>query len=215
MVIVTKVIAIGIIIISFIIGFVFFYIFGDFLKEEKKKYIEALISQLLNFIIFIWIGKILLNFSLFVQDPLAVLAYPSDSKAFYLAVLFTAITVIYHLKHKNLETLKFFEAFTHIFLLSLFFYEFFQVILGNDLYAIGYLIVLVILLITFFLLRSYLSIYLFLKIVLTGWTIGMLGLSFIYPFVSVFGYLIERWFILMFFTGCLSVLIINERKRKA
>src|SRR5690625_3451826 len=103
MVIASRVASIGIIIVSLAIGLITFYILNDLPKEKKKKYMEEFISQLVNFIIFIWVGKILLNISLFIQDPLAVLAYPGDSGAFYLAVLFTAIIAVYKKIYKSLD----------------------------------------------------------------------------------------------------------------
>src|SRR5699024_2275046 len=124
MAIASKAATIGIIIISLAVGVIFYYFFNNQPKSEKKKYTDELISQLINFIIFVWVGKILLNLSVFIEDPLAVLAYPGDSNAFYLAVLFTAIIVIYKGLRKNLNLFAFAESFTFVFLISLFFYEF-------------------------------------------------------------------------------------------
>lgn len=215
MVIASKATSIGMIIISFAIGFISFYIFSDLPKKEKKKYIEALISQFINFIIFIWIGKILLNLTLFIQDPLVVLAYPGDSEAFYLAVLFTAMIIIYQSIKRNLHILAFAEGFAHVFLMALFFYAFFQMILEDDLYALGNMIVSSILLIIIFVMRGRMTAFRLLVGILTGWTIGMLVLSFTQPFVAVFGYLIDVWFIIVFFIGCLAILMLGERKEKS
>ena len=215
MVIASKAASIGVIIISLIIGLVIFFLFGASPKEERKRSIEPLISQLINFIIFIWVGKILLNLPLFIQDPLAVLAYPGDSGAFYLAVLFTALLVLYNATRKNLDLFVFAEGFTHVFLFALFFYEFFRMSMEDHTYSLGYLILLSILLIVYFLLRSRITTFILLVVLLVGWTGGLLILNLIYPFVAVFGYLIELWFIIAFFIGCLSILIFYERKKKS
>src|SRR5690625_1095176 len=100
-----KLKAVGIIVISFIVGFAFFYITSPLQKELKKAQLEEMFSQLVNFIIFIWVGKIILNFSIFIDDPLAILAYPSNSEAFYLAVLFSAILLFYKSWQKTFDVL--------------------------------------------------------------------------------------------------------------
>lgn len=215
MVIASKAASIGVIIISLAIGLITFYIYSSFSKEKKKKYTEELGSQLINFIIFIWISKILLNLSLFIEDPLAVLAYPGDSGAFNLAVLFTAMLIVYKFIRNQIDLLTFADGFTHVFLIALFFYEFFQIILGDGVYSLGYLILLSILLFVFVLGRGQVKTFILLITVLIGWTIGMFILSFMYPFVTVFGYLIEPWFIILFFIGCLPIIILSERKRKS
>src|SRR5699024_10926622 len=160
----------------------------------------------------IWIAKILLNLPLFIEDPLAVLAYPGDSSAFYLAVLFTSITVIYKSLRNNLDVLTFADGFTQVFLIALFFYEFIQFVMEDNVYSLGYLILLAILLLMFFLVRERMKTYMLLLTVLVGWTIGLFVLGFIYPFVSVFGYLIQPWFIILFFIGCSSIIFLYERK---
>src|SRR5690625_3616935 len=70
---------------SFIAGFIFFYLMSALSKAKKKQQAEEVTSLLINFVIYIWIGKILLNFLTFIKDPLAVLAYPSNSHAFYIS----------------------------------------------------------------------------------------------------------------------------------
>lgn len=214
MVIIEKIIAIGVIMVSIAIGLISFYLFSDHSKDEKKKYLEALTSQLINFIIFIWVGKILLNLSLFIEDPLAVLAYPGDSGAFYLAVLFTSLNIIYHSIRKKLDLLTFSETFAHVFLIGLFFYEFYQMIFEDNTYSFGSMIILFILLTGSLLLRGRINPTYLLIIILAGWSIGYLILSLILPFVSVFGYLIETWFIVVFFIFGTSILLFNERKEK-
>lgn len=214
MVIASRVVTIGIIIASLAIGLISFYVLTDFPKKEKKKLMEELTSQLINFIIFIWVGKILLNISLFVQDPLAVLAYPGDSGAFYMAVLFMAVIIMYKTIRKNLNLPVFAEAFLHVFLVASFFYEFIQMMLEEHTYSLGNMVVMAILLMLFFLIRGSISRFILFITMLAGWTTGMLVLSLIQPFVTVFGYMIAPWFIVLFFIGCLSIVIFSERKRK-
>src|SRR5699024_7227882 len=71
---------------SFIAGLLFTYITSIASKTTRKKQLDAIISIVINLIIYIWIGKILANISLFIEDPFAVLAYPSDGKALAIAL---------------------------------------------------------------------------------------------------------------------------------
>jgi len=215
MVIASRISSIGIIFASLAIGLIIFHTLSDLPKEKKRKHMEELISQLVNFIIFIWVGKILLNISLFIQDPLAVLAYPGDSGAFYLACLFTAAIVVYKTVRKNLDIQKFADAFLHVFLVASFFYEFIQMILEDNTYSFGNMAVMAILLIIFFSIRGRITTLTLLITTLAGWTAGMLVLIMTQPIVTVFGYIIAPWFIVLFFIGCLSIIIFSERKRKS
>ncbi|WP_010648806.1 MULTISPECIES: hypothetical protein [Oceanobacillus] len=101
MAIASKLTAIGIIALSFAVGFLSFYLLSDLTREQKKLQVEEIISQLFNFVIFIWIGKILINLSTFISDPLSILAYPSDSKSFYFAIVSIALMLLYKSKQKT------------------------------------------------------------------------------------------------------------------
>jgi hypothetical protein len=103
----------------------------------------------------------------------------------------------------------------HVFLVASFFYESIQMILGDHTYSFGYMVVLAILLIIFFVKRERISAAALLIMILVSWTAGMLLLNFIQPFVTIFGYIIAPWFIVLFFIGCLSIIIFCERKRKS
>jgi hypothetical protein len=143
-----------------------------------------------------------------------VLAYPGDSGAFYLAVLFTTIIVFYKTIRGKLDILVFAEAFLHVFLVASFFYEFIQMILEDNTYSLGYMVVMAILLIIFFVMRGRITTAALLMMTLVGWTAGILVLNFIQPFATVFGYIIAPWFIVLFFICSLSIIIFSERKRK-
>src|SRR5690625_476361 len=87
--------SIGLLILSFIIGGIFFYVMSVETKEIKKQQIELIFSLLINFIIFMWIGKIVQHVPLIFKDPLAILAYPSNSVSFYFATGLIIINLIY------------------------------------------------------------------------------------------------------------------------
>lgn len=154
MAIASKLSAIGILVFSLATGFLTFYLFSDLTMEQKKKHIEELFSQIITFIIFIWLGKVTLNFSIFISDPIAILAYSSDSKSFYFAVVLHAIYLAYKSKVKNFSILPLLDPFLNIFLIASFVYEFIQYEIKDNPYAFGYLILLAILIGIYFFLRE-------------------------------------------------------------
>ncbi|RYG74682.1 hypothetical protein EU245_00400 [Lentibacillus lipolyticus] len=211
MVVTSKLMSIGIIALSITVGFIYFYIMNDLPKQQKKKHIGDLTSQLINFIIFIWIGKIILNFSIFIKDPLAILAYPSNSDAFYLAVLFSAIILVYRSKRNQMDVPAFMESFLSVFLTASLLYEFIQLIWNNNTYAFGYLVLLCVLLVLFLLIQGRVTTSSLLMIMLTGWSSGMMLIAYTQPIATVFGYMMDPWFVgLLFITG--SIVIVKKRK---
>ena len=132
MVVTSKLISIGILALSITAGFISFYIMSDLPKPQKKKQIEELTSLIINIIIFTWLGKIILNFSLFMEDPLAILAYPSNSDAFYLAILFSFILLVFKSKRSQMDGSAFTESFLTVFLTSSLIYEFIQLVWNDN-----------------------------------------------------------------------------------
>lgn len=214
MAIATKLLAIGILSLSFAVGFISFYFLSDLPKERKRKHIGELFSQLINFVIFIWIGKVIVNVPIFLDDPLAVLAYPSNSDAFYIAILGTASILLYKKIREKIDMLPLFGSFLHIFLVASFLYEFIQFITGANRYAFGYLVLLSILLILYIYFYGRTTTNRLLGMLFIGWSAGILVLLFIQPFVSIFGYTMTPWFIVLFFIICFSIIIYKERRSR-
>lgn len=212
MAIASKLSAIGILVFSLATGFLTFYLFSDLTMEQKKKHIEELFSQIITFIIFICLGKVTLNFSIFISDPIAILAYPSDSKSFYFAVVLHAIYLAYKSKVKNFSILPLLDPFLNIFLIASFVYEFIQYEIKDNPYAFGYLILLAILIGIYFFLRERFSVTILLIVIVTVWSIGMVTLAVIQPYVTVFGYLMAPWFVTIIFVMSISGLAYKLKK---
>lgn len=205
--------SIAIIILSLSMGFLTYYLLSDLAKEKKKIYMEEIVGQLINFVIYIWVGKIILNFTTFIVDPLAILSYPSNSNAFYLAVLLSVVTIMIQYKRGRIDVLSFFNAFTHIFLTASFVYEFMQVIWNNNTYSIGYIGLVALLIVAFLVMRDFVSPYWLNLLIFLGWTIGSLGLAVMMPIMMVFGYTMAPWFlVLMPIIGCLQ--IVYQKKKE-
>ena len=199
LVVASKLMSIGIIIVSVIAGLIFLYVLSDSPKMERKKRVEEIGSQIFNFIIFVWVGKIILNFSTLIKDPMVILAYPSNAEAFYLAVLFSAGLLVYKSKRQQLDVQSFLVSFLPVFLGASFLYEFIQLVWNNSTYSFGYIVLLTVLVVLFLLIRERVTVSMLFTVILIGWSGGILLLAFTQPFVTVFGYIIAPWFVVLFF----------------
>src|SRR5690625_2653605 len=124
--------------ISFISGMLMgFFIFTK-PKETKKQLLEHITSLLINFVIYVWLGKVIIYLKQFISDPLSVLAYPADSKAFYVATVCLFINLMYRKYRHNEALTPMIQLFLPIFLSASSIYEFFNVVIdghtGNRLY---------------------------------------------------------------------------------
>lgn len=200
---------------SMAIGFIVFFVISDLPKSQKKKMITEMISQLVNVVIYIWLGKIILNLALFVKDPLAILAYPSNAHAFYLAILFSALTLAYKQIRRQMDVASFIHACIPVLLSASFVYEFIQFVWYDYTYAIGNLILLTVLIIVFLLIRDQIRSTTVTTIMVIGWGAGTLLLTFILPFTTVFGYTMDAWFIGLFLITNIILLMMNQRKKVA
>lgn len=212
MVITNVMLAAGQLVISFTISFMIFFIYSDKPKEKKKKLIQETMSQLINFIIFIWLIKIILNFSLFIKAPLTILAYPSDSYTFYFAFLLNSIIFIYFNRKSKSDAADFTEAFTIIFLIASINYEFIQFISVNNNSSFGYLLLLSVILLIFLILQGRFKAKLLLIVISFLWSGGMLALLNIYPVITVFDYIIRPWFLPLFFIMSTLLLFLTIRE---
>jgi hypothetical protein len=213
MLIESRLIDMGIILMSVLVGLLAFYILDQRGKKEKKSLLNELISQILNFIIFIWIGKILWNASTFLQDPVAVLAYPSHSEAFYIALFMIVLLLIYQSYKKRIDLSSFFHTFLYFFLTSSFVYEFIQLVYEEATYNFGYLILLAVLLVVWLVIRDRKD---GLYVLFAAWSAGVLLLFTVQPFVTVFGYMIDPMFAVMILGGAVIAYFgqKNVHKRK-
>ena len=213
MAVMNKLTEIGLIIVSLAIGFLTFYLLSDLSKDMKKKQIDELLSQLINFVILVWVGKIVINLQTFIIDPFSVLAYPSDSKAFYFAVAAITLILLYKRIRKNFDLITFIHSFIYVFLFGSFVYEFIEVVFYNHPFAIGQLILISILIAIFLFIKTRFKVIDQIFILLTSLTIGILILIFNQPFITVFNYTIELWFVVLFYLVNSIGLMIYKRKR--
>lgn len=204
--------SIGIIIVSFIAGLVFYYIISPLPAPKKKKQLEEVISLLVNFIIYIWVGKIVVNFLAFINDPLAVLAYPSNSGAFYVAIILLVVNLIYKIWKNKFDVIQWLAAFVPVVLAASFTYEFIQFIQKQNTYGLSYLILLMTLLIAFIVFQERMPAGTLAFLLLAIMAGSLFGFSF-FMSSTIFGYTIHSWFSLILFIVFLSLGYYYHRKQ--
>lgn len=208
-----AIISIGILLVSFLVGLVFYYILSNKSKSEKKTEMNTLTSFIINFILFIWLGKVLINLPLLFSDPLVVLARPSDSKAFYVAMGLIIINIIYHkVKHK-LDVTALIQNLLVFFVAASFTNEFIKISVLDKTSTWGYLTFLLLLLVVIVLIYDKISRDYFIYLIASTWLIGQFILGIIFTHIVVFTYLISNVFLLVCFIA-LMILIGYRWKRK-
>lgn len=204
--------SVGIVIISFIIGISFFYFTSSLSTEKKKQQLEDVLSLIINFVIYIWVGKVILNLSLFISDPLAVLAYPSNASSFYVATLLLLINIGYRVWRHQFSVVKWLSVFLPVVLAAAFSYEFLQ-LLDSGHQQLTQLIFYMLLLLAYLLLENKLPIHKVTLYIMTIWTFGQLITSLIFPLVTLFGYSMKPWFNLILTLIMIGFTVYNQRKQ--
>lgn len=208
----TIIISLAIIIVSFFVGIISYYVLAHEKKERRKQQIEDIVSLSINFVIYIWLGKIIVNFSKFFTDPLAILAYPSNSYAVYVATLLMCVNLLYRKLRHNEEVGIIAEAFIPVFLIASFTYEFLQLVVEHHSYNQHYLFFIALLTIVYLLIYNRMPISY--QTILFGLLllIGQLVLTSLSN-VTIFSYrLLPIYFISLIVI--VLVVFINNKKRK-
>lgn len=206
MVITETLISAVILAVSAVFGSIIYFMLNEAAKSKKKEIMEELLSQFINLIIFIYIIKIILNLDVFLEDPLAVLAHPSDSTVFYAAIVMTAAVVIYKNLKGRLDLKEFSDGMITLFLTSSMMYEFIHFIIYGDTYAFVYFIVLAVLFLVFYVLYNRIEKRYLLITAVLSWTVGIVVLFFVYGTATAFGYTMRPWFAVLLAAG-VTVLI--------
>lgn len=195
------------------LGVAVFYLVSDLSKEQKKNQAAEALSQIVNFVLFIWLAKILLNLPLLLSDPLAVLAYPSDSRAFYLAIFFSAAFLFYSMRSDRTKGGQLIQTLLYILLPASFFYEFIHLTWYDDSYAFGNVILNAVLLALFLGLNDRIFPSAVGSVLLSVWAAGLFLILLIQSYASVFGYEMAPLFILTIFTAGLLLILLSNRRR--
>lgn len=201
--------SVAILVLSIGVGFLYFYVMSPDSKEVKRKQIDDTLSMIVNFIIYIWIGKILTNISTFIEDPIAVLAYPSNSKSFYIATILIVIHILYKAKRKNYNVIKLLHQYIPIFLVATFMYEIIQWTVNGQKYN-GLLLLFITIILVLFTLKKKSNTKFVISLTFTL-LIGFLIISMFSSLMTLFGYMLAPWYFLIL--CMLLLLIVYSHKR--
>lgn len=193
---------------SFVFGFIVYY-FANPKTKKLKEQVDFIGNYLITYVVFILVGKVLYHYKLFFQDPMAVLAYPSDSPAFYIGTILFIVAIIVQLYLEKLQLPSLIHIFVPVVVGGSFLYEFIQMQF-YDKGALSYLIVHILLLVGYILLdRSVRNDLL----ILFGWMVGLVVLSFVEPFIMIFQFIVSIWFVLfMMIVIVVTYIYLSRRK---
>lgn len=209
----TVMMSIGILVISFIVGFLFYFLIADEAKERKKQHVENLLSLLINFILYIWIGKVVIHINLFVQDPLAVLAYPSDSKAFYIASVLIMVNIYYLITTKRQVGRPLFNTFVPFFIATSFVFEFTQLVIYKNYNVWPMLFLWMLLLVGYVLVYGKWANTLVNVIFATVSLITLFILTYIKDTVTIFGYTISPFYFISLLILVFIIIVYSNRRK--
>ncbi|MBU8566416.1 hypothetical protein KM914_08235 [Virgibacillus pantothenticus] len=208
----TVLMTIAINVISFVVGFLAYYLTSNLSSTAKRKNLELMISYLINLVLFIWVAKVVLQLPLFLSDPIAVLAYPSDAQAFYLALILLAIQISYQVKKNGLQIQNLLVNYIPVLIVASFTYHFMDIVWHDNPLAWGNFVLMILLLLLFLLLRERIQDHILLISLTISWMSGKLILSYLLPFTTIFRYMIHPLFLIT--VGMISLIIfIFKRKR--
>ena len=182
--------SIGLLIVTFLVGIGYFFIQSEQTKELRKKQLEVTSSLIINIVIYIWIGKVLVHLPEFFSDPLAILAYPSNSNAFYVASGLGLINIIINVTRKKVALSSYIKAFIPIFIGASLLFEFVHYIQNGTINNLTNLLLLI-LLVGIQLIFNKQPIVRLNLIIAIIWSTVQLGLSLIYNYTTIFNYLIH------------------------
>jgi hypothetical protein len=195
---------------SFIVGLLFFRLISPYSKSETKKRMDEVGNLFIVFVVSLWIGKILTNFTTFIHDPLPLLAYPSDSKAFYIAVGLSVIYARFKIASEYREVIDLLFAWLIVFFTASFTHGFMQMNVGTAGFAWQYLGLLVLLIILYILQQDRLSKETLVFFGIGSWSLGQWLLS-IFSYTTIFQFNLSHWFYGVIFIT--SVVFIIFRKK--
>lgn len=212
MVITETLISVAALAISAVFGGIVYILMNT--DDDRKKMLEELFSQFVNLLIFIFVIKVLVNLDIFISDPLAVLAYPSSSAAFYAAIVLTGALIVYKDHKGKLDLKSFLEALIIVFLTSSMMYEFIYFIIYDNTYAFGHFIMTAIVFIILYMLYGRIEKRRMLIITVFLWSAGLIILSVFCNTATVFDYTMYPWFIVLLAAGAILSILYAYRKKE-
>ncbi|WP_040226903.1 hypothetical protein [Bhargavaea cecembensis] len=174
-----------------------------------KGFMGQAASVLADFVIFLWVGKIVLNIGLFVRDPVSVLAYPAGSSAFYVSAALTAVSARFRWRREP-PPAGFFAFLLRALFLSAFFFEFAGYFPDRHGAALPNLLLYGVL--------SAVSVAVplreirFVRWAALLWGAGVAVVAMASPLVTLFGFVLSPWFVLLVCFAIVSFTLIKSKE---
>lgn len=200
-----------IVLISFIIGTLFFYLTSPDERKTKKQNLTTITDFLLVYMVSIIGAKIVLHFDIFLKNPIVVLAFPSNSHAYYLASIVMVGYLFWLVKRKKLDIIGFFESFIRVALAAGFLSLFAQLVLTTDVVSIYQLGLYVILLVSWLGLQDKVSSNYLVLITMSAWGLVHAVITWL-DATQLFGFFLAPWFYLLI--GLTSVFLLLKTDKK-
>lgn len=206
----TIMVSIAILIVSTAGAMGLYYISFNISKKEKKQHLEIVTSYGIQFVIYMWIGKVLVSLPKAIADPLSVLAYPGDSWAFYTATFLTLLHLLIQSKRQKVQPKQLFQGFVPIFFFASFIYEFIQISVEGTPLNVYFLGITAITLVMMFVYQTkeMAAVGSWLMIV---WAAGSSLLGFIEGYVVIFDYVLQPWYFIALTLLFIGVLVDTQR----
>lgn len=146
MVFTTALETIGLLIVSYALGCLFYYVVATEKGQRKRRLLDGFLSLTINFVIFIWVGKIVSQGLRIFRDPLATLAYPSNALAIYMATALFIAHLIYRRMRKQIRDEILVPVAIPVVLATIFIYESMRILLYSDKTSLMFVVFLMVLL---------------------------------------------------------------------
>ncbi len=202
----------GAMIIGGIVGAFLYYLHSEQSKKVKKRIVDDILGHIIRLVLMMWAIKIIRHFSLFVQDPLAILAYPSDTNTFYLALIFVILIATIEGVWKKKDVLSLIPPFFYMLFIALFIYESYVLFIQQSMYSFPYYIVLASVMISYLILPQKRSEWNKMWWAMSLWTLGSLVIFPVQPLVTIVQFRMTPLFALLLFVSVSYIYIKQERR---
>lgn len=199
----TVLIFIGILVASLVFGIGLFYGSHTGSKRIKKQQIDVILSYSVQFVIYIWLGKMIASFPRILHDPIAVLASPADSTAFYIATFFILFHLFIQQKRRKMNDELLIKGFVPVFFATSFFNGFLQITINQDEMNLYFVWVMVLSIVSIWILQKPVT-WLQSSILMMIWAVGACIISLQKGYIVMFGFLLQPIYfigIFLFFSG--------------
>lgn len=201
--------SIAILVGSIGIGFLYFYLLSPEQGKVKRQQINDAVSMIINFIIYIWIGKIIANISTFISDPIAVLAYPSNAKAVYFATGLFIINVMYKKRREKILVIDSLPLYLPVFLAATFTFEVIQWTINGQRYN-GLMLLFITIILLIFTLKRKVTMNFIVTLTLIV-CLGLFVITLVSTLMTLFGYILTPLYFIILSLVLFSVIYREKR----